>query len=114
MTETKDFILPDDQKPDKKSDETDAPGKQKVETPLPEISFATFLLSLNASALVNLGAIDDPATGEKNKNLLLGKQTIDILSMLQEKTIGNLSEDEKKLIQNILYELRIIYVKEKD
>jgi len=113
MTEAKDFILRDDQGPDKKKTTTDAPGNQKEEIPLPEINFSTFILSLNASALVNLGAIDDPATGEKNKNLLLGKQTIDILSMIKEKTSGNLTDDEKRLIENILYELRIIYVKEK-
>ncbi len=113
MADTKDFILHDDQKPEKGSDATDVSGDREDQIPLPEINFSTFLLSLNASALVNLGAIDDPATGGKNKNLLLGKQTIDILSMLKEKTGGNLTDDEKRLIENILYELRIIYVKEK-
>jgi hypothetical protein len=113
MADTKEFILHDDQKSDKGRDATDAPGEQKEHISLPEINLSTFLLSLNASALLNLGAIDDPATGGKNKNLLLGKQTIDILSMLKEKTDGNLTDDEKRLIENILYELRIIYVKEK-
>ena len=80
--------------------------------PLPEINFATFVVSLNASALLHLGAIEDPTTGETNKNLPMAKQTIDILSMLAEKTSGNLSTDEEKLLKNILYDLRIIYVKE--
>jgi hypothetical protein len=80
--------------------------------PLPEINFATFVVSLNASALLHLGAIEDPTTGETNKNLPMAKQTIDILSMLAEKTTGNLSTDEEKLLKNILYDLRIIYVKE--
>jgi len=81
--------------------------------PLPEINFATFVVSLNASALLHLGAIEDPTTGKIDKNLPMAKQTIDILSMLEEKTAGNLSKDEEGLLKNILYDLRIIYVKEK-
>jgi hypothetical protein len=79
----------------------------------PEIDFMTFIMSLNASAMVNLGVIEDPATQQNAKNLLLGKQTIDILAMLQEKTKGNLNRDEESMLKNILYDLRIIYVKEK-
>jgi len=81
--------------------------------PLPEINFATFVVSLNASALLHLGAIEDPTNGKIDKNLPMAKQTIDILSMLEEKTAGNLSKDEEGLLKNILYDLRIIYVKEK-
>jgi hypothetical protein len=80
--------------------------------PMPEINFATFVVSLNASALLHLGAIEDPNTGQTNKNLVMAKQTIDILNLLEEKTKGNLATDEKNLIENILYDLRIIYVKE--
>lgn len=82
------------------------------EAPLPEINFSTFVVSLNASALLNLGAIEDPNTGQTNKNLAMAKQTIDILSLLEEKTEGNLTTEEKNLLKNILYDLRIIYVKE--
>ena len=99
-------------------EETEAEAKTSAETQdaeaeLPEINFPTFIISLNASALVNLGAIEDPASGTKVKNLPLAKQTIDILSMLEEKTRGNLTEEEEKILKNILYDLRIIYVKEK-
>jgi hypothetical protein len=79
----------------------------------PEINFPTFVASLNASALVHLGVIEDPAAGSKSKNLPMAKQTIDILSMLEDKTEGNLTPDEKNMLQNILYDLRILYVKEK-
>jgi len=79
---------------------------------LPEINFPTFIMSLNASAFVNLGVLENPATGKKEKNLDLAKQTIDILCMLEEKTRGNLSKDEESMLKNILYDLRIIYVKE--
>ena len=87
--------------------------KPEDETQLPEINFVTFVLSLNASALVNLGLVEDPASNAKVKHLPLAKQTIDILGMLQEKTRGNLSADEENLIKHILYELRMIYVREK-
>lgn len=95
--------------PDKK------PESQKKEPPLqfPAINFSTFVASLNASALLHLGIIEDPSSGTKNKSLPMAKQTIDILSMLQEKTTGNLSEEEENLLKNILYDLRIMYVKEK-
>ncbi len=82
-------------------------------SPLPEINFATFVVSLNASALMHLGAIEDPTTGKTDKNLSMAKQTIDILKLLEEKTAGNLSKDEENLLKSILYDLKIIYVKEK-
>jgi len=80
---------------------------------LPTLNFATFIFSLNSSALVQLGMMEDPMTGEKTKNLPLAKQTIDIISMLDEKTRGNLDADEAAMLKNILYDLRILYVKEK-
>ncbi|MBW1842145.1 MAG: DUF1844 domain-containing protein [Deltaproteobacteria bacterium] len=79
---------------------------------LPELNFATFIFSLNSSALVHLGMLEDPATQKKVRNLPLAKQTIDILGMLEEKTQGNLADDEEKMLKNILYDLRIFYIKE--
>ncbi len=87
--------------------------KSKATPPLPTLNFATFIFSLNSSALVQLGMIEDPMTGEKIKNLPLAKQTIDILSVLEEKTRGNLDADEAAMLRNILYDLRILFVKEK-
>ena len=86
---------------------------KQADMPLPEINFATFVASLNASALVNLGVIADPATGAKEKNLPIAKQTIDIMSMLQEKTKGNLTVDEESILKSILYDLKMMYVREK-
>ena len=99
--------------PKEKEQATSSTDKSEQHPPLPEINFATFVVSLNASALMNLGAIEDPTTGETGKNLPMAKQTIDILSMLEEKTAGNLSKDEENLLKSILYDLKIIYVKEK-
>lgn len=88
-------------------------GSKEQAYALPKIDFATFVLSINSSALVQLGLIADPGSGEKTKNLPLAKQTIDILAMLEEKTRGNLTSDEENILKNILYELRMLYVKEK-
>ena len=112
--DTKDFVLKDQENAEKAAEEkkgADA-GQTDEAAQLPEINFPTFVISLNASALLHLGAIEDPNTGEKAKNLPMAKQTIDILSMLEEKTKGNLTEEEEKIIKNVLYDLRILYVKE--
>ena len=88
-------------------------AEEHKEPRFPEINFPTFVASLNASALFHLGVIEDPASGQKSKNLPMAKQTIDILSMLEEKTAGNLDKDEADMLKNVLYDLRIMYVKEK-
>jgi len=102
------FILKDT--PDETAAEDTAQPEDHI--PLPEMNFSTFVVSLNASALMHLGLMEDPIQGQKVKNLELGKQTIDILVMLEEKTKGNLSSEEEKLLQTILYDLRINYVKQ--
>lgn len=80
---------------------------------LPKIDFSTFILSLNSSVLVQLGLIEDPGSGQKTKNFALAKQTINLLALLEEKTRGNLTSDEENILKNLLYELRMLYVKEK-
>ena len=98
---------------DRKPEDPPAAGSQPPPTPLPEINFPTFIASLNASALVHLGVIEDPVSGKAEKNLAMAKQTIDILSMLQQKAAGNLTSDEEAMLKSILYDLRILYVKER-
>lgn len=80
---------------------------------LPEINFSSFILSLSSSALLHFGEIPDPLSGKKERNLLMAKQTIDILGILKEKTKGNLTNDEEQLIDNLLHDLRIKYVEER-
>ena len=80
---------------------------------MPEINFPTFIFSLHSSALANLGVIEDPTTNQKTKNLPMAKQTIDILGMMEKKTQGNLSDDEASMLKTMLYELRMLYVKER-
>lgn len=81
---------------------------------LPKIDFSTFIFSLNSSVYVQLGLLEDPSTGEKDKNLPMAKQTIDILAMLEEKTRGNLTTEEEQMLKHMLYDLRVLYVKERD
>src|SRR5262249_52402569 len=96
----------------------EAPGPSVPETPaadvgggaFPPVDFHTFVLSLGSSALLHLGEIENPNDGVSQKDLPLAKHTIDILAMLEEKTKGNLSTAEEKLIESLLYDLRLRYV----
>ena len=78
---------------------------------LPGIDFSTLVLSLATSAMVHMGLVPESDGGSTEKNLPLAHQTIDTLAMLQEKTRGNLTEEETRLLQSVLYELRMSYVK---
>ncbi len=80
---------------------------------LPEVTFETFVMSLNQAALCHLGELADPETGERARDLSLAKHTIDTLAMLREKTQGNLTEDEQRLLDSLLTDLRLLYVKAK-
>ena len=84
---------------------------ENQEIPLPQVTFATFILSLNTSALVHLGEIPDPDNQESECNLQLARHAIDTIAMLKEKTAGNLSEDEQALMDHILFDLRMRFVK---
>ena len=77
---------------------------------MPQVTFSTFILSLASSALVQLGEVPDPDTGRTSENLLMAKHTIDVLTMLQEKTRGCADADEARLLEGVLYELRMKYV----
>ena len=75
-----------------------------------QVDFSTFIMSLTSSAFYHLGDMPDPSTGKKEVNLPAVQQTIDMLIMLREKTKGNLKEDEKKLLEQLVYELQVKYV----
>lgn len=86
-----------------------ADSRQKP-PPAETIDFLTFCLSLGSSAFVHLGDAPNPDAGRTEPNLVLAKQTIDILGMLEEKTRGNLTPDEASLLENLLYDLRMRFV----
>ncbi|MCC6641879.1 MAG: DUF1844 domain-containing protein [Deltaproteobacteria bacterium] len=86
------------------------PPKSGAET-LPQIDFSTFILSLSTSAFYHLGLVPDPETGKAAApNLALARQTIDTLEVLQMKTRGNLDAQEARLLESLLYELRLRFV----
>ena len=79
--------------------------------PRQDIDFYTFVLSIGSSVLVHLGDAPHPETGQPGeKNLPLAHQSIEILSMLEVKTRGNLSEEEGKLLDQLLLDLKLRYV----
>ncbi len=78
---------------------------------MPDVTFSALVMSLNTAALLHLGEISDPGSGEKQKDVTLAKHTIDTLVMLEDKTKGNLGEDEKNLLKHVLYDLKMRFVK---
>jgi hypothetical protein len=85
-------------------------GELHHDEALPEINFSTFVVSLSTQALMHLGEISDPASGQVEKDLPVAKQMIDIVGMLRDKTRGNLNSSEDKLLEDILFDLRMRYV----
>lgn len=75
-----------------------------------KMDFSTFVLSLNASSLIHLGEIHDPQLKEITVNLPAAKHTIEILEILKDKTVGNLDDNENKLLNDVLYNLRLKYI----
>jgi len=82
-----------------------------VTEPRPVIDFYTFILSLGSSVLIHLGDAPHPETGKPaERNLPLAQQSIEILAMLEQKTRGNLSDEEAKLLDQLLLDLKLRYV----
>jgi hypothetical protein len=86
-----------------------------VEQPEPGISFLDFIVSLARTAAVHFGDVEDPQTGRLlEPNVAAAQQMIDIIAMLQERTKGNLTEPEERLVEDLLYELRLRYVQARE
>ena len=118
----KSFVVRDKRFTAQKEEEKVSPENEKMEeplreevsgeeVPLPEINFTSFILSLGTSALIQLGEIEDPFTKKQSKNLSIAKQTVDLIGMLREKTKGNLTSEEGNFLDNVLFDLRMRYVK---
>jgi hypothetical protein len=78
---------------------------------MPEVTFPAFVMSLNTSALYHLGEIADPTTGKRKVDFDIAKHAIDTLALIQNKTKGNLEKDEEELLKNILYDIKLRFVK---
>ena len=78
----------------------------------PALDFNALVLSLGSSVIVHLAEAPDPTTGKKREKADFGmaQQSIDLLTMLQEKTRGNLTPDEARFLENMLFDLRMLYV----
>jgi hypothetical protein len=85
-------------------------GAEASAEALPHIDFTTFVLSLSHSALVHLGDAPNPSDGQFEPNVLMARQTIDLLGLLEQKTKGNLSGEEERILAQTLYDLRMRYI----
>jgi hypothetical protein len=74
------------------------------------LEFTTFVLGLASTALIHLGGAPNPEDGQTHRDLALARQSLDLLSLLHEKTRGNLTREEETLFNNLLADLRIRYV----
>jgi len=78
---------------------------------MPDLSFTAFVVSLASTAAIHFGDLPDPATGELSPlNLDGAAQMIEILAMLDQKTRGNLTAEERQVLEQVLYELRMRFV----
>jgi hypothetical protein len=86
-------------------------GSASDEKKGPVLDFSALVLSLGSSAIVHLGEAPDPTSGQKSApDFALAQQSIDLLAMLEEKTRGNLTDDERKFLEGILFDLRMMFV----
>ncbi len=85
-------------------------SKHKDFPKIPEASFSLFASSLVTQALISLGEVENPFSKTKTQNLDQAKFTIDTLQIIKDKTNGNLTDDETKLLETALYDLRMGYV----
>jgi hypothetical protein len=107
-----------------KKEETTADTKTELKPPekesqeraqeeyFPDVTFSSFVFSLSTTVIYHFGDFPDPVTKKSQRNLAAAKQTIDILNMIKNKTVGNLDNNEKEMLEGILYELMMRYVKE--
>ncbi|MBF0496806.1 MAG: DUF1844 domain-containing protein [Deltaproteobacteria bacterium] len=100
---------PQASRPEKKA-ETPPPRTEEENVSLPSPSLAQLVISLSTTTFISLGQMPDLNSGKMERDLELAKYNIDLLAMLKEKTKGNLTAEEDKLLDGLLYELRIKYV----
>jgi len=79
--------------------------------PLPPASLEALIYMLATSAMINLGLVPNPVDQKVEKNVKAAQHSIDLLNILREKTRGNLTPQEEKLLEDILYDLRMKFIK---
>lgn len=86
-------------------------GSASLAGVLPPLDFSTFILSLSTSVVMSLGLVENPVTKQTEKEPAVAKQTIDLIALLKDKTKGNLTDEETKLLDDVLHELKVWYCK---
>jgi hypothetical protein len=81
---------------------------------VPPLEFSSIVILLYFPALVQLGLVEDPATGERGENLGLAKRNIDLLDLLRDRTKGNLEDEEQKFLDGVLDQLKLAFLKKAD
>jgi hypothetical protein len=89
----------------------EAAGQASKPGPMPEVDFSSLVLSLAGTAQMGMGNLPHPETGKPAQDLPAAKQMIDILAILKDKTKGNLSKEEDTLLEQVLFNLRMHYVR---
>jgi hypothetical protein len=87
-----------------------APPLEQEAPPRPPIDFPTYVLSYYTQGFVFLGEVPNPITNKKEEDLEAARQIIDLLTMLEQKTKGNLTKEEQQLLETVLYELRMKFM----
>ncbi len=88
----------------------DAANEVRAREQLPPVDFVTFVLSLYHSARMHMGDAPAPEGGSTRVELPLARQTIDLIGLVQDKTRGNLTGEEERIVEQALYDLRMRYV----
>ncbi len=80
---------------------------------LPPANLSTLVISLATQAMISLGQMPNPVTNKTETNLIHGQHFIDLIAMLEEKTSGNRSDDESKVLEHVQHDLRMAFVRAK-
>ncbi len=78
---------------------------------LPPLEFSSIIVLFYFPALIHLGLMEDPASGERRENMVLAKRNIDLLDLLRDRTKGNLEAEEEKFLEDVLSQLKMAYLK---
>ncbi len=96
-------------RPPESEPEAADPPLPDVGEPMPPVDFTTFVLSLSTSALMHLGIVRQPDGGSAEPSFPMARQTIDLIALLHEKTRGNLTGEEERILGQVLFDLRMRY-----
>ena len=96
--------------PDQAESDSQQPDQAVDPQHIPPAEFATLVSMFASQAMISLGVIPNPVTGQAETQLPLARHFIDLLDVLQEKTKGNLESGEQSLLESSLHQLRVVYI----